>query len=982
MKAEWGIYQYPLLVHRLHAIQKHIYQKIVDLDVFLATSDEPIPFEKINHIRFSNIKPGYKWGKAYTCAWFHFKGKIPQQYRQSHIVCCVDIGGEGLVINVYGEPVSAINSRITFMDYLQPTWDMRVVEVDEQAKQSGTIDVWIDAGFNGKIIQPFGSARFKYAFLALCRDDVQDFYFDYLTLVFAYCACDDKHRKKSIKLLLDTSYAATKNYLPQHVAEAKKIISEMYALEHKPHELFLTAVGQGHLDLAWLWPVRESKRKAVRTLTNALQNSMQYPECVFGASQPQMFEWIKQNQPKLYDSIKKAVNAGAIELQGGMWVECDTNLPCGESLVRQIYYGKKFFKEEFNCDVITCWLPDAFGFNGNLPQILKKSGIDYFCTIKLAWNEINKFPYTTFTWVGIDGSSVIAHMPPEGDYTSGATPLCAKVVIENFKEKDILDSALMIYGNGDGGGGPTQTHIELIKRQQKLQWLPKVQFGKSIDYFKRLDADKHKLHAYHGELYLEKHQGTYTTQARSKYYNRLLEGMLHNCEFVATCAYLKGFAYPHKFFEDVWKEVLLYQFHDILPGSSVKRVYDESIERYKIIEQQLHTMMTNLLDYLSQADDGITCINTTPFARTEYSKGDSSWYWCQMEGYSSARMKPVDIHLTVTGGDNYIENELLRVEFAKEGHIISVFDKIHRKEICKDYLNKLVLYTDRFRFYNAWDIDSNYLKKRKTELKLVDYETHTDGPKVFRRNYYRHGRTSLTQDIILYEGRPYIEFSTECDYHETFKMLRADFAPSVYSHTVTCDIQFSNIARSTKNTTSIEKAQFEICAHKWVDVSDNDYGVSLINDCKYGHRVKDGIISLNLLRSPVYPDPKADRGRHTFRYALYPHKGRLKDAETIPLGYHFNYPPIVVKKQVEIKPIIIVNNKGIVVETIKKAENEDAIVIRMYECFGNDISTIFNTGFTYKEAYEANLLETIVRKIEGNTVHFTGFEIKTLLFRL
>ncbi|HOM09013.1 MAG TPA: glycoside hydrolase family 38 C-terminal domain-containing protein [Spirochaetota bacterium] len=981
MKAEWGIYRYPILVYRLHAIRKHIYQKISDLDAFIAISDEPIPFEKNHDIRFSSIKPGAKWGKAYTCAWFHFKGKIPQQYRHSTVVCCVDIGGEGLVVNGHGEPVSAINSRITFMDYLQPTWDMRVIDIDENTWDSGVIDVWVDAGFNGKIIQPFGKARFKYAYLALSRDDVKDFYFDYLTLAFAYCACDDEPIKNNIKLLLDKSYAAVKNFLPHNVAEAKKIISKMHDLEQKSHEVFLTAVGQGHLDLAWLWPIRESKRKAVRTLINALQNSMQYPEFVFGASQPQMFEWIKQSQPVLYDAIKKAVNTGAIELQGGMWVECDTNIPCGESLVRQIYYGKKFFKEEFNCDVVTCWLPDAFGFNGNIPQILKKSGIDYFCTIKLAWNEINKFPYTTFNWVGIDGSSVIAHMPPEGDYTSGATPLCVKRIVENFLEKDIHNNALLVYGNGDGGGGPTQTHIELIKRQQKLQWLPQVHFGKSIDYFQRLDAIQHKLPAYHGELYLEKHQGTYTTQALSKYYNRRLECLLHDCEFLATYAYCNGFTYPHQFFETIWKEVLLYQFHDILPGSSVKRVYDESVQRYRLLAHELQTMINTIVDYLSESG-GIACINTTPFTRTEYSKGDSSWYRCQMEGYSSAYMEPVDSHFSVAGGDSYIENELLRVEFAKEGHIISVFDKTHRKEICTDYLNKLVLYTDKFRFFNAWDIDSNYHQKRKRELKLIDYETHTDGPQVFRRNYFRHGKTTLTQDIILYAGKPYVEFSTECDYHETFTMLRADFVPSVYSDTVTCDIQFGNIARSTKNSTSIEKAQFEICAHKWVDVSDNDYGVSLINDCKYGHRVKDGIISLNLLRSPVYPDPYADRGRHTFRYALYPHKGRLQDSETIPLGYHFNYPPIVVKKEVNIKPLIIVDNKSIVIETIKKAENEDAIVIRMYECFGNDISTTFTTGFTYKEAYEADLLERIIKKIEGNTVHFTKFEIKTLLFRL
>ncbi len=973
MKAEWGIYRYPLLVYRLHAIRKHIYKKIADLDALVTTFDEPIPFEEVHQKSYRPIKPGEKWGSAYTCAWFNFKGVIPQKYTHEHVVCCIDIGGEGLYVNEHNKPVSAINSRITFMDYLQPTWDMRVIEIDESAKSKGTVDIFVDAGFNGKIIQPFGTARFAYAYIALCRDDIKDFYFDYLTLAFALCACDDTVIKSEIKALLDRAYSALKNFSPDHVAKAHNIILGMYALGGTTQELFLTAVGQGHLDLAWLWPIRETKRKATRTLVNALHNIQHYPEFVYGVSQPQMLQWIKETNPSLYEEIKVAVQKGAIELQGGMWVECDTNLPCAESLVRQIYYGKKFFKEEFNCDVITCWLPDAFGFNGNLPQILKKSGIDYFCTIKLAWNEVNKFPYTTFNWSGIDGSSVIAHMPPEGDYTSGATPLCAKIAIENFREKDICNNALIVYGNGDGGGGPTQTHIELIRRQSRLQFVPKVRFGSAVDYFKRIEKYKDRLPHYQGELYLEKHQGTYTTQARNKYYNRRLECMLHDCEFLAAHAYLKGFAYPHQFFETIWKEVLLYQFHDILPGSSVKRVHDESVQRYIELIQQLNAMTATLLDYLSESDESLSCINTTPFTRTEYYKGDSSWYQCQVEGYSSAYMAPLHGDFQIIYGDSYIENEFLKVKFAKDGYIISLYDKVNDCEVCGEYLNKLVLYTDRFRFYNAWDIDSNYHKKRKKLLPLTGYKNFIDGPMVIRRNYYKHKKTTLTQDVILYAKKPYVEFNTECEYHETFRMLRADFLPSAYSDTVTCDIQCGNIARSTRNTTSVEKAQFEICAHKWVDVSADGYGLSLLNDCKYGHRVKDGIISLNLLRSPVYPDLTADRGRHTFRYVLFPHKGALKDCATIPLGYHLNYPPLIVKKPITIKPLIMVHGNSIVIETVKKAEKEDAVVIRLYECFGNANSTTFDVNFSYKDAYEADLLENIVKKVEGNTLRFTGF---------
>ncbi|MCX8124209.1 MAG: glycosyl hydrolase-related protein [Spirochaetes bacterium] len=983
MKAEWGIYTHPLLAYRIFTIKKHIYTKIAECEVYITVDDEPIPFEEATDRSYRPIKPGQVWGKAYTCAWFHCRGKIPPHYIHDHIVCCIDIGGEGLQVNTHGEPLAAINSRITFMDYLQPTWEMRVIEIDENIQRSGMIDIWIDAGFNGKIIQPFGKARFKYAYIALCRDDIKNFYYDYLTLVYAYCATHNTVLKNTIMQLLDASYAAVHNFSLANVAEAHNIILAMYDLKGKTQEVFLTAVGQAHLDLAWLWPVRETKRKAVRTFINALHNIQKYPEFVCGISQPQMLTWIKESQPKLYNKIKHAVSKGNIELQGGMWVECDTNLPCGESLVRQIYYGKEFFKQEFGCDVNTCWLPDAFGFSGNLPQILKKSGIKYFSTIKLAWNEYNTFPYTTFNWVGIDGSSVVAHIPPEGDYTSGATPLCVKAAIENFREKDICNNALLVYGNGDGGGGPTQTHIELIQRQSRLKFLPKVEFGSAVNYFKRLEMYTHELPVYHGELYLEKHQGTYTTQARSKYYNRKLEIALHDAEFLATHAYLKGFPYPHQFFETVWKEMLLYQFHDILPGSSVKRVYDESLQRYQALLEQLQAMINTLIDYLSSSDAiDVTCINTVPFTRKEFYKGDSFWYYSQVEGFSASKMVAVHNNFPLFYGDSYIENEFLRVTFAKEGYIVSLYDKESNREVCGKYLNKLVLYTDRFRFYNAWDIDINYHKKGKKALRLVGYKTFIDGPMVIRRNYYKHKKTTLTQDVILYAGKPYIEFSTKCEYHQTFKMLRADFAPSVYSDTVTCDIQFGNIRRSTHNSTSIEKAQFEICAHKWVDVSDDRYGVSLLNDCKYGHRVKDGIISLNLLRSPVYPDPTADRGTHTFQYALYPHKGDINHSETIALGYHFNYLPIIVRKSVDIQPLITVHDNSIVIETIKKAEKEDAIVIRLYECHGNATSATFDAGFSYKDVYEADLLENVVKKIEGRALHFRRFEIKTLVFRL
>ena len=980
MKGEWGIYKHPVLLYHLHKIKKHIYTRVADVTVSITTDSEPIPYDERLNRNYRPLRKGDVWGKAYDCAWLHVKGVIPAGLASSHIVVIVTIDGEGVCYN-NGMEVCAINSRCTFMDYLQPTWDRRVIAIDD-ATSCGLLDVWIDISFNGKMVQPFGKAKFHDAYIALCRDDIKDMYYEYLTYCYACLACDDTAMRHRLLSNGDAAYKALQGYLPPDVAKAKAILNRAYTIVGGTSDYGVTAVGQGHLDLAWLWPVRESKRKAVRTFVNALRTIDQYPEFVFGASQPQQFEWIKLNDPGLYMKIKQAVATGNIELQGGMWVECDTNLPCGESLIRQIYYGKKFFYDEFGMDIVTCWLPDAFGFNANLPQILKKCGIHYFATIKLAWNEYNKFPHTTFNWVGIDGSSVLAHMPPEGDYTSGATPLCVKQALDNFIEKDRLGTALLVYGNGDGGGGPTQTHVELIKRQQTVQWLPRVEFGRAVDFFKRLEHYKDVLPVYKGELYLEKHQGTYTTQAQNKYYNRKLELLLHECEYLAACAYLKGYSYPHALFDRIWKEVLLYQFHDILPGSSVKRVYDESTMRYKEMMAELEDVINNSIRYLSDDSHGKSCINAAPFARTEFFKVDSHWYSAEIAGYSSVPLKEVVAEFPVSCGSDYIENDYLKAKFSKAGYIVSLFDKINNTEVCGDYFNKLILYTDRWKFYNAWDIDSNYRKKKKIALTLVHCETFVDGPMAVRRNYYNHKKTTLRQDVTVYAGKPYIEFDTECDYHETFKMLRADFMPLVFDDTVLCDIQFGHYGRSTKDGTSLERAQYEICAHKWVDVSNSNYGVALINDCKYGHRVKEGVISLNLLRSPVYPDPSADRGKHVFKYALYPHTGDFKSCDTLCYGYIFNYAPRLADGTVTIPQIVCTNNNRIIIETVKKAELQDAIVIRAYECYGNDTIASFDVSFNVKQAYEADMLENVLNKTNLQSVTFTPFEIKTFVLQL
>jgi Alpha-mannosidase len=981
MDAELGLYKNPWFLFNLASIRKKIYTKVGDLDTFISTDNEPIPFNERFSRSYRKIKKNETWGRAFTCAWFNLKGQIPEVVKNKHIVLIVDIDGEGLYVDGENRPICGISSRLSWVERVQSTKGKTLIDFCKSSEGGENIDIWVEGGFNGKIVLPFGKSRFKAAYIAACRDDIKDFYYDYLTLVYALLAVRDSESKNEIAYALKVSYSALKDYTPENVEKVRDILIRILSKTDASEGLTFTAVGHSHLDLAWLWPIRETRRKAARTFSIALKNIEKYPEYIYGASQPQQFEWVKQDYPSLYERLKEEVKNNRIELQGGMWVECDTNLPSGESLIRQIYYGKKFFNKEFNQDMKICWLPDAFGFSGNLPQILKKTGIDYFMTIKLSWNEYNKFPFKTFNWTGIDGSSIIVHIAPEGTYCSGGTPLSVRAAADNFSEKDELNDALIVYGTGDGGGGPGEAHIELIRRQKSLAGLPKIKLGRAIDFFEKLSLSKDNLKSYRGELYLEKHQGTYTTQARNKYYNRKIEFLLHDVEMLSTLAYLRGCEYPEELLKNIWKEVLLYQFHDLLPGSGIKRIYDESTGRYAEMMEELKAERERIISFLCH-EKRMTFINSSPFARDEYVKHEGRWYYGMCKAYSSSEIKLVNNRFDLKYGRDYTENELLKVVFSDKGYIVSLYDKVNNKEYCGEYLNRLTLYKDKWKIFNAWDIDINYYKKKKIILHPEKSETYIDGPKVIRRSYYSHGRTTLTQDVILTSGKQLVEFDTECDYHETFRMLRADFAPSVYSGNVKCDIQFGSIDRSTGNDTSIEKAQFEICAHKWVDLSDDNNGISLINDCKYGHRVKDGLISLNLLRSPVYPDPTADRGKHKFRYALYPHMGDISAGDTVKTAYHFNMDPIVCDNDISFDSMVLSHNKNIVAETIKKAEDGEGVILRLYECSGLETTAEISTSINYLEAFECDMLENVLSKVKLNNLSFIPFEVKTILLKL
>ena len=957
-------------LRRLDALRSKVYTPLSRLEVQFAPSQEPVPWEEHESLTYRPLPKNRRWAEVFGCAWFRITGQVPPEAAGRHVVAHIDIGGEGLVYRHGGKklPIGAVTLDTSYIDRLQACRAKTLVEVGNPVRGGEKLCWDVDAGFNGYYNHPVGRGYFQTAELWAVDEAWLCYYYDYLTVASALSAQEDPGRRAELAAVLDESFAA-QELSPQAGRAALKTV-----LEGTPdNALEFTAVGHSHLDLAWLWPLRETRRKAVRTFTHQIANMTRYPQYVYGASQPQQFQFVKESHPALYRQLQEFARRGQLECQGGMWVEADCNLPSGEALVRQILWGKQFFRREFGQEMEICWLPDVFGYNGNMPQLLKKSGLPYFLTIKLSWNEHNLFPNRTFLWEGIDGSRVLTHMPPAETYNAAASPACAAFARDHYPERRETGRALMLYGIGDGGGGPSEAHIEMGQRQTRLQGGPVVRFGRAADFFHELEGCRDNLPLHRGELYLEKHQGTYTTQARNKCLNRRCEFDLQNLEALCAWAALEGCPYPYETLEELWKRVLLLQFHDILPGSSIQRVYTESREEYTRIGEALTRQREAALRWLKPEPGAISAYNPTSFPRQVFVKQEGKWLTGRLPSHGTGLLEPWRGE-TNTLQEDCLDNGIVRVCFAPDGQIRSLVAA--GQEYAGEFLNRLTLYQDPYLYYNAWDIDWEYYKQPFTVLAAQESETFRDGPVQVHRSVYHHGATEIYQDVMLYPDSPVVYFKTRCLWQEKLRMLRADFAPAVWSDQVTCDIQFGALQRSTREDTPVEKAQYEICAHKYVDVSDGQRGLSLLNDCKYGHRVKNGRISLNLLRSPVFPDPEADKGAHSFTYALLPHSGPC-GGETVAQSYLLNQPPLVVEGALRPWSMAQTTRENVVIDTIKGAQNGDGIVLRLYEAVGKTTVTALRLGFPCR-LVECDFLENPIAAADGEKLTFSPFEIKTL----
>ena len=786
---------------------------------------------------------------------------------------------------------------------------------------------------------------------------------------------------------------------------------EYYEKVCREQDHSVICTGHTHIDVAWLWSLRQTREKVQRSFSNVLRLMEKYPEYQFMSSQPQLYQFLKEESPETYEEVKKMVKAGRWEVEGAMWVEADCNLSSGESLVRQILMGKRFFKKEFGKDSKVLWLPDVFGYSAALPQILHKSGVDKFLTSKISWNETNQMPYDTFLWVGIDGTEVLSYFLTAQDkkrgedpvryvtYSANTEPSQIAGTWDRYQQKELNHEVLLTFGYGDGGGGPTKHQLEVLRRQTKgVIGCPNAKIDTVSNFFQRLFdrvKDNPKLPKWVGELYLEYHRGTYTSIAKNKRNNRQSELLLQNCELLSIMNLVLNEAkYPQKQLNQNLELILLNQFHDIIPGSSIKEVYDTSDEQYAQIRRSFEMIQEKSYKAIAskiKTEGGVVVFNPHSFDNSSVVSVGGGFIYVKdipAKGYKVITPEKSNQQVVVT--ESGMENAFFIIDFDESYNFSRIYDKKNNREVLKagEKGNTLLAFEDIPRGYDAWEITNYYTEKQWEINEVVSSEILMEGARGGIKVTKKFLNSTIIQKIYIYHDIAKIDFDTTIDWKEEHILVKTAFPVDIHTDKATYDIQFGNVERPTHRNTSWDSAKFEVCAHKFVDLSEYGYGVSLLNDCKYGHDALGNNIRLTLIKSATYPNPDADKEKHTFVYSLYPHRGGFREAGTIKLAYDLNLPMTAfsIGQQDGILPdrysLICCDKENVIIETVKKAEDGEDIIFRMYECFNQRTNTQITFGFDLEKVTLCNLMEEDQESILffERSIHITikPYEIVTL----
>ncbi len=982
------------------------------------------------------------WGYRECYCWFKQKVKIPDSFKGQHVIYNITPYARSWENEVNPQFIIYINGKVV----QGGDSNHRYVTVTPCAEGGEELEIYINAysddwEWRGEI--QLGAQLQAFDDVAFCT------YFDILTplKVAKYKDEDSDARVNILKALNDACNILNidtndREVFHESCVEASKYLDEN--LYGKFEEATCWAVGHTHIDVAWLWRLRQSREKACRSFSTVLKLMEEYPEYKFMSSQAQLYEYVKEDYPEVFEEIKKRVKEGRWEAEGAMWVEADTNVASGEALVRQFMVGKRFFRDEFGVDNKIMWLPDVFGYSAAIPQLIKKCGMDYFMTTKISWNEYNKFPYDTFKWRGIDGTEVLSHFPPschatvnersnwQTTYNSKLRPLYVLGGYKRYSQKDLSKDFLMSYGFGDGGGGPTVEMLEYGRRMEKgIQGCPVVKQSTSLDFFKELDkkvSGNKRLPTWCGELYLEFHRGTLTSQARNKKYNRKSECLYHDVETLSAIANKEiGFAYPKEKLLSNWKTILLNQFHDILPGSSIAIVYEDSKEDYERVLKAGCEMageaQSALLSKINLKEDSIVVFNTTGFNRHDTviseipceeefalfdKNGNEIPYQKTFDGkivfiadvpskgyatYTIRKTAPAKFNFVNATADK-VSTPFFQVEFNEEYNISRLIHKETGRSVAPEgqTVGKVIAYQDRPHNHEAWDIkcyfdevswNLDFKKAELVELGAVRAVYKVD--RAFRNS-------TFTEYYCIYNDLQRIDVDYEADWHEDHVVLKADYPVDVNSTRATFDIQFGNIERSTTTNTTWEFAQFEESMHKWADLSDNGFGLSVINDCKYGCDIKNGHIRPTLFRCATRPNKIQDREYHSFSFSIYPHAKRVNDSDVVKEGYNVNFPLYAISQKAQEGTLaseyslVSCDKENVVIETVKVAEDSDNIIVRAYETWNSKTPVTLTFCNEILSATECNLMEEEDEAVafEGNTLTatFKPFEIKTFKVKL
>ena len=1012
-------YEYEQKVaHRLDEIRNYFYSDCVPVeDIGIYETAGHISVQEAASMEYTPVDKGYKWGDMWSTAWFRLRFTVPDAFRGEPVALLFDCGGEAVAF-IDSVPVQGLDRNRDDITLLDP------------CKGGEEFEVFVEAGANSAFGHFSEKLTLSRAEVGVLNKQVRDYYYD-LQACSLYIDTADRGETRSSRLLRACSvsvdlfdYRNTDRYSLRESADraAEVLIPELKKPAHSSEQVFACA-GHAHLDIAWWWPVAETVRKCARTFSTVVRYMDEYPEYRFSQSQPQLYEFTKQRYPALYKRIREKISDGQWEPVGCMWVEADCNVTSGESLVRQILFGTRFFREEFGREVNSLWLPDVFGYSASLPQILRKSGMDYFTTQKISWSQYTVFPYHTFFWEGIDGTRILSHFPPCDSYNCSIKPKQILGGAKRYNEKDRVSLQLHQYGYGDGGGGPTRNQIERIRRYRDFEGMPRTEQMSSSEFFEKIEEESAGLPEWVGELYLELHRATLTTQAYNKRNNRKSELVYRDAELWSSAAVTGGYEYRQEDLNCGWKRILLNQFHDILPGSSIGEVYEETDRDYewilelgREIRQEAESALCAAADTHSCSRpavvfnslswertgiavlDGIEndCIAAGPSGETYVQAVEGRGYMCAdvpSMGYAVYDLldRTEEAEHTISVSKDAMENSFFRIGFDENGEITGIMDKRRSREILSrdETANVFTLFEDKPNSWPAWDMDVFYNDKPLETACLDSSETVASGPVAgICRQVKTISSSRIIQDILIYSRIPRIDFRTEIEWgDEKEVLLKVAFPVDVLSDKAVYEIQFGCVERPTHWNRPSDLAMFEVCAHKWADLSEGNYGVSLLNDCKYGYDIKGNRMRLTLLRASKSPDPAADVNKtHCFTYSLYPHEGDFRQG-TVRRGYELNVPlrtVFPVQKSAgdsASESFLSVDSEHIVIDTVKKCEDDDSMIIRVYEAHKTRGKALLQIWGNPAAVYETDLMEHPIKELTCRKGYiefeYRPFEIKT-----